>query len=114
VGEFVKLMSDPDLRPLKKSINLLSEKSQHGIRRMMLFAILSAGEAGNSEALKNVNTQLHTAIQDLEFALTQLRGFVDSAVWFEDYRDKIGLAVRELTKEDPELFKLAVEYMRSE
>lgn len=114
VEEFLKLLSDPELRPLKKQTNLLAEKSQHGIRRMMLFAILSAGEAGNDDALKKVNEQLHNAIGELQFALTAIEGFVNSAVWFPIYRDKIALAVREVVKNDPELYKLAMEYMRAE
>jgi hypothetical protein len=114
VEEFLRLISDPNSRPLKRNVNLLAERSQHGIRRMMLFAILSAGEPGNDETLKSANTHLNDAIDELEYALDFLRRFVHSPIWFQQYRDKIALAVRELTKNDPELYKLAVDYMRAE
>lgn len=113
VEEFLRLMTDVETRPLKLKTNLLAEKSQHNIRRLMVFAILSAGEPGNSDRLKQVNEQLHNAIGEFEWLANSLRSFVDSPVWYEQYRDRIALAVRETQKKDPELIQLAIDYMRS-
>lgn len=114
VEDFIKLIADPETRPLKKNSNVLAEKSQHNIRRMMLFAILSAGEAGQNEALNTVHAQLHNAVQELTYARDIINHYVNSSIWFPAYRDKLALSVRNVIKNDPELYQLAQDYMKSE
>jgi hypothetical protein len=41
-----------------------------------------------------------------------MRSFLDSPVWFAQYRDKIAAQIRQLQKDDIELFKLGVDYIK--
>lgn len=114
VENFLALMTNPTEKPLARKLPLLGEKTQHQIRRRMVYAILTAGEPGYSEKLKETNASLHAIIDDLAFTLHVLRSFVDSAVWYSNYRDEIGRHLRTLQDKNPDLFQLAIDYMRSE
>jgi hypothetical protein len=112
VEEFLRVMTDPDLRPLKLKRNLIGEKQQHAIRRLMVFAILSAAESGHDETLKSANENLNEVLVDLQFAIDTIKSFVDSPIWYPQYRDRIAYAVRRVQEKDAELFQLAQDYVK--
>lgn len=114
VEKFLRAIADPNARPLKRSQNILAEKSQHVIRRLMVFTILSAGESGHDPNLQQASNSLHAAIAELNYVQKMLKAFVDSPIWYPHYRDKLAAEVREVQRKDPELFQLAQDYMLSE
>lgn len=113
VGDYLRLFADPDAKPLARKVNLLSPKAETDIRKRMTYAVLMAGEPGVSEQIKKTQDDLTLLLQEIEFIHNVLRGFVNSPIWFEQYRDRMAYAIREVQKEDPELFKLAVDYIQS-
>jgi hypothetical protein len=114
VSEWLHLMADMDSRPLKLKSNLLNVKAQAMIRRQMLFVVLTAGTTGHEDSLRNASKSLHETIRELEFVLDTVKGFIDSPVWYEQYRDRIGYALRKVIENDPDIIKLATDYVKSE
>ncbi|MFG2268086.1 hypothetical protein [Streptomyces sp. NPDC048720] len=114
VENFVRTMTDPEIRPFTLKTSLMAERKQHAIRRMMVWAILSSVDAGYNDGLKSANEQLNNVIAELQFILQELSNFVDSPVWYDQYRERIARAVRKLQENDPGLFELATNYTRSE
>ena len=114
VKDFIQVMTAADERPLTRKSNIVGEKTQHAIRRQLVYAIMSASDPGYTTQLKKVNENLHGWVEDLRYLLVFLESFLNSPVWYEQYRDKIGYSIREMQKEDPELFKLAIEYIKGE
>lgn len=113
VQEFMQVMTDPDLRPLTLKVPLIGDKRQHAIRRMMLYPIIMAHTSGIGDNLKSVSAQLYDVIDELEFTLNSLRNFVNSPIWYEQYRDRMARSLRFVMEKDPELFQLAVNYVRN-
>lgn len=112
VGDFIKLMADPEVKPLTLKQALLSRNAQNALRKMMLWVVLTSSDAGFNEQLKSQAEILHEAIAGLEFAADALRGFVNSPVWYPQYRDRIAYALRRLQQEDPELYQLAEDFVK--
>lgn len=113
VGEFLKTITDPQGKPLQKGKTaVIDKKADHVIRKLLTFAIMSAGEPGYNTQLKEVAIQLRNALAQLEFASGVLKNFLDSPVWYEQYRDQIGRSLREVQEKDPDLFQLANDFMK--
>lgn len=114
VEDFVRAIADPAGRPLKRKQNLLAEKTQHAIRRLMLAAVFSAGESGHDSNLKQISATLYEAVDELKYVQKFIEAFLSSPIWYSQYRDGVALEIRELQRNNPELFQLAQEYMKSE
>jgi hypothetical protein len=113
VQDFMRTMTDPDLRPFTLKTPLIGEKRQHAIRRMMLYPIIMSNTSGVGENLKAVSAELYGVIDELEFMLASLRSFVNSPIWYEQYRDRMARSLRVVAEKDPELFQLTVNYVRN-
>lgn len=111
VSDFVKLMADPEGEPFTLKAPLISDENQTKLRKLMLYTIITSSSPGYGEELKKAAKQIHNVIAGLEFAADALRAFVDSPVWYEQYRDRIAYALRRLQEEDPKLFELAKDYL---
>ena len=114
VEDFLKLVVAPDMHPLQKSPKLAvtSTEIEHQIRRRLAFVIWSAGNPGLNGQLQNVMRELHNALAEYRHAANLLQAFLDSPVWYEQYRDKIGMAMRKVQEKNPELFDLTDAYVK--
>lgn len=110
VETFLQIMVDPNGQPFKLKVPILSEGISHAVRRTMVYVVLSSSEVGNTDALKVANQRLNNLINELRYILGNLEAFVDSPVWYEQYRDQMGYALRRLQEKDPDLFQLAMDY----
>lgn len=114
IEDFVRLLCEPDSSPLSLKVPLLGEEAQHSIRRTMVHVILTSGEVGTDDALKKSNRRLHNVIAELEYVLNTLQTFVNSPIWYPQYRERIAFALRRMQEKDAELFQLAEDYVRSQ
>lgn len=114
VEEFIRFMAATEMRPLRLKQAMMGEKYQHVIRRRMVFAVMSAAQPGFENQLKEVNQTLNDAIAELEYALAQIKTFVDSPIWYSQYRERMGYEIRRMQEKDPELFQLAVDYVKGD
>lgn len=114
VKSFIQAMVGEDEAPLQRSPErrVLSMDIEHQIRRRLAFVLLSAGEPGMNDQLEKTRRALYKFLDEIKFIAAILENFVDSPVWFEQYRDKIAAMMRELQKEDPELFQKTIEYVK--
>lgn len=113
VEDFLRLVVDPENKPLQRGkVAMVSDQIEHAIQRRLAFVVLTAGNPGMNEKLKQTNGELHRFLKELNFTVNVLQTFVDSPVWYEQYRDQIGYQLRSVQKNDPDLFQLAVEYSR--
>ena len=110
VETFLQIMTDPNGQPFKLKVPIMSEEISHAVRRTLVYVVLSSSEVGNTEALKVANRRLNNLVAELEYILGNLTAFVDSPVWYEQYRDQMGYALRRLQEKNPDLFKLAMDY----
>lgn len=115
VEAFVRLLASPDQNPFGSRLKTdpLSEKLQQILRQRMLFAVMSAGEQGFNAQLLTVQEALFKVVDEMERLTGIVKVFTNSPVWYEHYRDPIALEVRELQKSDPELWKLAWDFVKS-
>lgn len=115
VEAFIKLIASPDSNPFGSRLKTepLSEKLQQILRQRMLFAVMSAGEGGFNSQLETVQEALTKVVEEMERLTEMVRVFTNSPVWYDHYRDPIALEVRELQKKDPELWKLAWDFVKS-
>jgi hypothetical protein len=113
VGDFVKLMASPEVQPFTLKLPLLDDTIATMLRKVMLHVVITAPSPGYNEELKKHAKRIHNVIAGLEFATQALRSFIDSPVWYEQYRDRIAYALRRLQQEDPELYQLAQDYLNT-
>jgi hypothetical protein len=114
VEDFLRIVSDPNRKPLSKNADLLAEKVQHTIRRKLASVVVSSMNPGYDESVKGLNRELHVVAESLRFTLNIIDSFLNSPVWYKQYRDQIAYAMRQLQEKDPELFQLVFDYIRSE
>lgn len=114
VETFLQVMADPEGQPFKLKLKapILSEDTNHIVRRTMVHVVLSSGEVGNIEALKVANRRLNNVIDELRYILGNLEAFVDSPLWYEQYRDQMAYSLRRLQEKNPDLFQLAIDYRK--
>lgn len=113
VEEFLREVVEPENNPLQKSkADLLNDEIKHHIRRRLAFVVITAGNVGFQDELKKVSRDLHGILGELQFVTNLLQNFMDSPVWYEQYRDKVGYGVRAMQQSDPDLYQLAMEYVR--
>jgi hypothetical protein len=114
VEDFVRRVSDPEINPfrLKLKANVISDEMTQALRQRLLYVILSAGSTGQDEQIKKALEGLHGVLDEVNYLQSVLTNFVNSPVWYAQYRDPIGFEVREMQRRDPELFKLAIDCMK--
>lgn len=112
VEEFLKMFADPEGSPLQKRTPILATDVEHMIRRILLYVVLTSNDTGMDESLAKQNANLNKVIEELDYLHNLLSNYVNSPVWFAQYRDNVGLALRETRKNNPELVALAVEYAK--
>ena len=116
VKDFVEVMANPNIDPFAASLKteLLTEAITLWLRRRFLFVIMTAGEIGFNDQKNSVREQL-VKVRDEMTRLTKLvDAFTDSAVWHDHYRDGIAFDMRQLQKDDPALFQLAMDFMKAD
>lgn len=112
IEDFLRLMVDPDSKPLQRGKNpILSDEVNHTIRRRLAGVVISAGNAGMHEYLQKVQRELFNVLADLNYTTGVLQAFMDSPVWYEQYRDKMAYGMRRVQENDADLIQLAYEYM---
>lgn len=114
VETFVSLFVSENSEPFKRNMNIMSQKHSHLLRRMVAFAVLSAGNSGAEEQLKNVNKTLRATLGELEHIKQIINGILDSPIWYEQYRDKIAYQLRRIEQKNPELIQLAQDFVSSQ
>ena len=112
VEKFLRSFADPEIKPFKLKKDVLSTEIEHNFRQLLLFAIISSGESGLDEQLKQVSKTLHSRLAEIEHIQKVLKTFLDSPVWFEQYRDRIAYEVRRVQEKDPELYQLAIDAIK--
>lgn len=112
VEEFLRTFADPELDPFKLKVSTLSHDATQNIRRRLLFTIISAGEPGYDQQLKLTSKDLHAYLAEVEHVANILKSFLDSPVWYQQYRDRIAYEVRRTAKEDPELYQLTFDAIK--
>lgn len=117
VGDFIDVMASPDGNPMHKGGKdgtkkpVMSDAMASAIRQRMTFVILTSGEPGFANAVHTYHNGLIAIQQELEYLLGIVKAFNDSAVWYDHYRDQLAVGVREMQKNNPELFQLAMDYI---
>jgi hypothetical protein len=112
VPEFLKTFADLEIDPFKIKVHTLSHEAAQNIRKRLLFTIISAGEPGFNEQLKMTSKDLHAYLAEVEHIANVLKTFLDSPVWYQQYRDRIAYEVRRTQQEDPELYQLAFDAIK--
>ena len=107
VTEFLRLFADLEVNPFKVKANVVSDRAALDIRRLMLFVVLTADSPGYNNQLKKVNRDLHAVLGEFEHAANTLRNFLNSPVWYEQYRERIAREVRQTDQTSPEIVKTA-------
>lgn len=114
VKTFAQLMTDPDGHPftLNPKAQIISTEMEAKLRSILLYVAISAGSSGQEEKLKTTIDALGKLLNEAEHLVSVLKNFIDSPIWYEHYRDAIAVGVRDLQKEDPELFQLAIDVIK--
>lgn len=113
IEDFVKAMVSPEEKPLQKGkTSFVSIEMEHHIRRRMAYVVITAGNAGLLEQLKKVNRELHGVLDNLKHIENILQNFMDSPIWFQQYRDELAFSLRRLQENEPDLFSLAQDYVK--
>lgn len=113
IEDFLTQVISPEERPLQLKTPILSKSREHDIRRRLAFVIMSAGELGLNEKLEEVRQELETLHTEMAYVSNVLRGFLDSPVFYQQHRDRIGNNVREVQKKNPDLIQLAFDYIQN-
>lgn len=113
VEDFIALMVNPERNPLRKATRneLITQEMSDAIRMRLAFVVLCSGEPGFNEAISRYRGGLILIQQELEHVLNILSGFINSPVWYDHYRDTMALRVREMQQSNPQLYKLAKDYV---
>lgn len=114
IEDFMRTIVEPTEKPLQKGkMPVVSEEMEHQIRRRLAFVVLTAGNVGMSDQLQKVSRELHNVLSAVDFVQNILQSFLNSPVWYEQYRDQMAYGVRNLQEKDPDLYQLAYDYVRS-
>lgn len=107
VETFLRLFAEHE-RPLKLKASVLNDKIHLGLRRSLLFTVISAGNVGSNAQLRETAENLQKILDELEYASKVIKNIINSPIWYDQYRDRIAYEVREVQKKDPELVQLAI------
>lgn len=112
VEKFLRSFADPTIHPFKLKRNILSTDVEKLFNQWLLFAIISAGNVGLDEQLKQAAKGLQLYLNEVEHIQKLLSLFIDSPVWFEQYRDRIAYEVRRVQEKDADLYQLAIDVIK--
>lgn len=112
VEHFIELMVSPDLSPFKVKVEVANDEIKAIMRKQLAYAIITSGEAGHNDQLKKVMGNLEKIRAEFDHAAKALEGLLSSPIWYDQYRDGIGYQVRNMQKNNPELFQLAVDFIK--
>jgi hypothetical protein len=118
VADFLRIIVDEEANPFPFVVKVqpenypISQEFQRKLRKRMASVVLTAVSPGFNDSLGAPASFLHKHIEELEHMIKVMRSFLDSPVWFAQYRDKIAAQIRQLQKDDIELFKLGVDYIK--
>jgi hypothetical protein len=112
VEKFMRMFADPSLEPFKVKRDTLAVDAEQHMRQMLLFAIISSGSVGLDDKLKQASKLLHSYLAEVEYIQKVLKTFIDSPVWYEQYRDRIAYEVRRVQEKDPALYQLAIDAIK--
>jgi hypothetical protein len=112
VEKFLRTFADPSIDALKLKLDTLSVESDRNIRQMLLFAVISAGEVGLDRRLKSAAKGLYAYLDEINHIQKTLQTFIESHVWYEQYRDRIAYEVRRVQEKDPELYQLTLDAIK--
>lgn len=118
VESFLRVIVDEEGNPFPFLVKVqpenypISPDFQRKLRKRLASVILTAIDPGYNSSLSGPAGFLQKHIEELEHMIKVMRSFLDSPVWFPQYRDKIAGQLRQLQKDDIELFKLGVDYIK--
>lgn len=112
VEDFLHHVVEPDSDPLSLKVPMLKSEIQNHIRRRLAFVVLSSGETGLNDEVAKTKKELETFTREIEFLYKLLTAFVNSPVWYTQYRDGIGYEMRKVQQKDPDLFQLTIDFVK--
>lgn len=113
VEHFFRLLTDDnDPFKLKMRTDVLTPEIVMALRKMFVFVVMSSSNPGMSDALQKQNKNLHAVANELRHALNLIDGLLDSPIWFEQYRERMGYLIRRTQQNNPELYQLAVDVIK--
>ncbi|GHF92421.1 hypothetical protein [Streptomyces griseosporeus] len=116
VPDFLRLMVDEEAEPYPFIVKVkpenwaITDEFQRKLRKRMAHVILNTSP-GYSDALETQRNFLNNHITELRHMIQVMESFLDSPIWYAQYRDRMAYEVRRTQEKNPELFKLAVEYV---
>lgn len=118
VEDFLRLIADESETPYPFVLKVqpqnwaISDEFQRKLRKRLIRVILTSIDPGYNNSLQNQVAFLNNHIEELEYLVTIMKNFLDSPVWYAQYRDRISYELRKVQEKNPDLFKLAVDYMK--
>lgn len=115
VETFLRSMSSTKTNPFGSSLKIetLSDEMAHFLRTRMLYAIVTATDPGFEAQLAKIHENLVKVEGEIEKILIFLKKFNNSPIWHPQYRDRFSFELRKVQEEDPELYKLVMDYVKS-
>lgn len=118
VGDFLELIADEENSPHPFIVKVqpqnwaISPDFERKLRKRLTAIVMSASDPGYNDRIKQQAAFLQNHINELEYLIGIMKGFIDSPIWFAHYRDKVALDLRRLQEKQPELWKLANDYIK--
>lgn len=115
VETFLRSMSSTKTNPFGSSLKIetLSTEMTHFLRTRMLYAVVTATDPGFEEQLNKIHDNLQKIEGEMEKVLNFIRKFNLSPIWHPQYRDRFAYELRKVQEEDPELYRLVMDYVKS-
>lgn len=115
VEEFLTLMLDMDVDPFKPNLKkeIFEIEFLHWLRKRFVYSVITAGDSGYDEQLKNIQVQLSKVHRELDRIVGIIGAWTEAPIWYDQYRDQIAFQTREVQKENPDLIQLAHDYIQS-
>lgn len=113
VEDFLRLFADLSVDPFRVKHAVVSNKATQLMRKILLYVVMTSGETGHGDGLKTASKSLYEYAEELRYTLSLIEGFLNSPVWFQQYRDRVAYEVRRVQEKDPELFQLATDVVRN-
>jgi len=113
---FLKVMASMETDPLETSLKtqIFTPEIRELIRRIELSTVVTAVDPGYQQMVEKNQANLIKISAEIQRILVHVQSFIDSAVWFQHYRDRIAEQLREVEKTNPELRKLAWDFVKSQ
>lgn len=115
VGAFIEMMVDPEFDPFKPNVKLdiFDPDFIVWLRKRFLYPVITAGDSGYNDQLIRQRENLMKVRAEMERFMKNLDGFINSAMWYDHYRDRIAFRRRQVEKENPDLIALAQGWLQN-